>query len=93
VKDGRAVAKGVNLSQNKLIESDYMNVFNEGKCLAHNIKSENADKAVLKGANTNLQMHDSVMSKVKVSKNLITAAYTKYKVTEDFSTCIPLFLE
>jgi hypothetical protein len=77
VPGGKATAKGVNLSQNKLVESDYLRVFNEG--------------TVMTGANTNFQLHNRQMSKVTVRKNVLTAAYTKYKVLEDFTTCVPLF--
>jgi hypothetical protein len=77
VPGGKATAKGVNLSQNKLVESDYLKVFYEAS-----LKS---------GANTNFQLHNGKMSKVTVRKNILTAAYTKYRVLEDFTTCVPLF--
>jgi hypothetical protein len=83
VPGGKATAKGVNLSQNKLVESDYLKVFYEG--------IRNVGKRVITGANTNFQLHEGIMSKVTVHKNILTAAYTKYKVLDDFSTCVPLF--
>jgi hypothetical protein len=33
-----------------------------------------------------------IMTNIPVTKNVLTATHTKYKITKDFSTCIPLFL-
>jgi hypothetical protein len=70
-------AKGVKLSQNPLTTNNYQDV------LTH--------RTIKKSENSNLQLHKGVMSKVKISKNILTAAHTKYKVTEDNSTCIHSF--
>jgi hypothetical protein len=71
-------AKGVRPEQNPLHNWDYNNVFLE--------------KTVKSGANTNLQLHDGKMSKITITKNVLTAAHTKMQVAPDFSTCIPLFI-
>jgi hypothetical protein len=70
--------KGVVMRQNKLFVRDYYNTL--------------LRRTVQQGSNTNLQMHNGVMSKITVRKNILTAAHTKYRVSEDFSTCTPLFL-
>jgi hypothetical protein len=49
------------------------------------------DKAVLEGSVSNLQLIKGIMSKIELRKNFITAAHTKYQVSNDFSTCVPLF--
>jgi hypothetical protein len=49
------------------------------------------NKEVKAGSSENLQLHKAVMSKIKLTKNFLTAVHTKYRVTDDFSTCIPLF--
>jgi hypothetical protein len=51
------------------------------------------EKTIFTGTNINFQLHEGVMSRVKIEKNILTAAYTKYKVSKDFSTCIPLYFE
>jgi hypothetical protein len=33
------------------------------------------------------------MTNIAVIKNILTATYTKYRVSEDFSTCTLLFLD
>jgi hypothetical protein len=33
------------------------------------------------------------MTNISVIKNILTATHTKYQVSGDFSTCIPLFLK
>jgi hypothetical protein len=73
-----ARAKGVKTKQNPLTKDDYIKTLQ--------------DKTVILGSNTNLQLHNFQMSKINVSKNILTAAHTKYKVSEDFSTCTPLLL-
>jgi hypothetical protein len=71
-------AKGVKLSQNKLTSEDFQKVY--------------SDKTTKIGLNTNLQLHDGLMSKISVVKNVLTAVHTKYKVSDDFSCCTPLFI-
>jgi hypothetical protein len=71
-------SKGVNGRQNKLDKEDFKTVYE--------------NKNIKKGYNTNLQLHGGIMSKIKVNKNILTAAHTKYKVSSDFSTCLPLYL-
>jgi hypothetical protein len=34
-----------------------------------------------------------VMTNISVIKNVLTATHTKYRVSKDFSTCTPLFLD
>jgi hypothetical protein len=31
-----------------------------------------------------------IMTNISVTKNVLTATHTKYRVTKDFSTCVPL---
>jgi hypothetical protein len=50
------------------------------------------DKKVLEGSVNNLQLVKGIMSQIELRKNFITAAHTKYMVSNDFSTCLPLFL-
>jgi hypothetical protein len=50
-------------------------------------------KQSITGTNHNLQLHNNQMSMTTVGKNVLTASHTKYCVTGDFSTCVPLFLE
>jgi DNA polymerase elongation subunit (family B) len=50
------------------------------------------DKKVLEGSVNNLQLVKGIMSQIELRKNFITAAHTKYMVSDDFSTCLPLFL-
>jgi hypothetical protein len=50
------------------------------------------DKKVLEGSVSNLQLIRGIMSKIELRKNFITAAHTKYRVSKDFSTCLPLFI-
>jgi hypothetical protein len=69
-------AKGVRKCQNPLTVKDY-----------HDILMKRTTK---QGTNTNLQLHDGEMSKVIITKNVLTAAHTKYRVSSDFSTCFPL---
>jgi hypothetical protein len=69
-------AKGVRKCQNPLTVKDYHDVL--------------MSKTIKGGTNTNLQLHDGVMSKVVITKNVLTAAHTKYRVGSDFSTCFPL---
>jgi hypothetical protein len=47
-------------------------------------------REILEGKNTNLQLYKGVMSKITMSKNVLTPIHTKYQVVDDFSTCIPL---
>jgi hypothetical protein len=51
------------------------------------------EHSLVKRTNHNLQLHDGVMSHISVEKNVLTAAHTKYKVSKDFSTCVPLFFD
>jgi hypothetical protein len=60
------------------------------------------DKAIKSGTTQNLQlMHHSsssqhppqhAMTKMLLTQNALTASHTKYKVSPDFSTCLPLFI-
>jgi hypothetical protein len=34
-----------------------------------------------------------IMTNIAVTKNILTTTHTKYRVSEDFSTCTPLFLD
>jgi hypothetical protein len=68
--------KGVSLRQNDIQVSDYKNTL--------------LNKSVVGGSNTNLILHNNVMSKITMHKNAITASHTKYRVLNDFSTCAPL---
>jgi hypothetical protein len=49
------------------------------------------NKTVKEGSMNNLQLVKGIMSKIELRKNFITAAHTKYRVSEDFTTCLPLF--
>jgi hypothetical protein len=69
--------KGVKMSQNKIKSKNYYEVFKQN---------------IMQGSNSNLQLHNGIISKITTAKNILTAAHTKYKVTEDFSTCVPLFM-
>jgi hypothetical protein len=41
----------------------------------------------------NLENKDKLlMTNISVTKNILTATHTKYRVSKDFSTCTPLFL-
>jgi hypothetical protein len=77
-RDGNPRAKGVKLALNPLHNWDYNSVLQM--------------RTVKTGANTNLQLHKGEMAKITTTKNVLTAAHTKMRVSEDFSTCIPLFL-
>jgi hypothetical protein len=70
--------KGVKSKQNPLDKNDYVNTL--------------TNRTVKTGSNTNLQLHNDQMSKINIQKNILTAVHTKYRVTEDFSTCIPLLI-
>jgi hypothetical protein len=50
-----------------------------------------SNKEVKCGNSENLQLHTAIMSKIKLTKNFLTAVHTKYRVSDDFSTCLPLF--
>jgi hypothetical protein len=50
-------------------------------------------KTVKSGTNTNLQMHKGIMSMITMRKNILTDIYIKYKVSSDWSTCMPLFTD
>jgi hypothetical protein len=69
-------SKGVNPKQNPTSADDYIKVLEE--------------ESVKTGANTNLQLHNALMTKIKMVKNALTCAHTKMFVLDDFSTCIPL---
>jgi hypothetical protein len=70
--------------QGKLNFKDYFDVYE--------------DRNTLQGTNNNMQLKKDVeeerliMTNISVTKNVLTATHTKYRVTKDFSTCIPLFL-
>jgi hypothetical protein len=58
-----------------------------------------ADRRTLLGTNNNMQLKKDnederlIMTNISVTINVLTATHTKYQVTKDFSTCIPLFLK
>jgi hypothetical protein len=79
LKDEKPRAKGVKLELNPLHNWDYNSVLQMRTTKA--------------GYNTNLQLHNGEMSKITVQKNVLTAAHTKMQVTDDFSTCVPLFFQ
>jgi hypothetical protein len=70
--------------QGKLNFKDYFDVY--------------AGRKTLQGTNNNMQLKKDmeeerlIMTNISVTKNVLTATHTKYRVTKDFSTCIPLFL-
>jgi hypothetical protein len=90
-------AKGVNNQQNLLRAMDYYRVLNDEACqqnwLYDDEAEEGSSKTIIQGANSNFQMRNGIMSKITLCKNILTAAHTKYKVSPDFVTCVPLFLE
>jgi hypothetical protein len=69
-------AKGVIIKQNPLAYQNFLDIFNK----------QNTQK----GHNTNLYLHQGVMSKIIMQKNILTATHTKYRVSDDRSTCMPL---
>jgi hypothetical protein len=73
-------AKGVSnaIKEKELSSSDYVNTIN--------------NKSIKSGYIDQLQLHNGTMSKISLSKNFLTAVHTKYFVSDDFSTCLPLFL-
>jgi hypothetical protein len=75
----KTACKGYGGAASKLAHSDCNKVYSE--------------RTTLTGTNDNFQLHNGIMSRVRITKNILTAAYTKYKVSEDFSTCIPLFYD
>jgi hypothetical protein len=70
--------------QGKLNFKDYFDVY--------------ANRNTLLGTNNNIQLKKDIeeerliMTHISVTKNVLTATYTKYRVTKDFLTCIFLFL-
>jgi hypothetical protein len=62
--------------QNQLTFDNYYRALNNGE--------------ITKELNINLQLRNEVMSKITIGKNALTPAMTKYRVTEDFKTYIPL---
>jgi hypothetical protein len=57
------------------------------------------EKKTIQGTNNNMQMKKDLenkekllMTNISVTKNVLTATHTKYRISKDFSTCIPLFL-
>jgi hypothetical protein len=69
-------SKGVSKKKNPLEWVDYYRAVNFGE--------------VKEGTNINLNLHNNQMSKIIVAKKALTPFHTKYRVTEDFKTCIPL---
>jgi hypothetical protein len=58
------------------------------------------ERKFLQGTNNNMQLkkvidnHEVlIMTNISVIKNTLTATYSKYRVSEDFSTFTPLFLD
>ena len=73
----------------RLYFKDYFDVYTERK--------------TIQGTNNTMQMKSNIddntekdkvltMTNVSVTKNVLTATHTKYRVSKDFSTCTPLFL-
>jgi hypothetical protein len=58
-----------------------------------------AERKTLLGTNNNMQLKEDieeerlVMTNISVTKNVLTATPTKYRVSKDFSTYTPLFFE
>jgi hypothetical protein len=57
------------------------------------------EKKTIQGTNNNMQMKKDLenkekllMTNISVTKNVLTATHTKYRVSKDFSTYTPLFL-
>jgi hypothetical protein len=76
--------KGCN-KRGKLNFKDYFDVY--------------TDKKAIQETNNNMQMKKDLennervlMTNISVTKNVLTATHTKYRVSKDFSTCTPLFL-
>jgi hypothetical protein len=71
--------------QGKLNFQDYFNIY--------------TDRKTLQGTNNNMQLKKDIeeerliMTNIPVIKNVFIATHTKYRVSKDFSTCTPLFLE
>jgi hypothetical protein len=93
--------KGVKQCQNNLKAEDYYKALRTEDFYKLN-KDEISDSLerclikdspIINGANSNLQLHKGVMSKITMNKNILTAAHTKYRVSDDFITCLPLYLE
>jgi hypothetical protein len=73
-------AKGVNKTIMKEINfNDYNNVL--------------INKEIKTGISQNLQLNKNEMEKIMLTKNSLTAVHTKYKISDDFSTCLPLQLQ
>ena len=70
-----------------------------GKLYFCNYEDVYDHRITIQGKNNNMQMKKefdtriSIMSNISVVKNILTATHTKYKVSNDFSTCTPLFHE
>jgi hypothetical protein len=83
IKTTATKCKGYSV-QGKLNFKDYFDVY--------------AERSTLQGTNNNMQLKKDmeeerlIMTNISVTKNVLTATHTKYRVTKDFSTCIPLFL-
>jgi hypothetical protein len=83
IKTTATKCKGYTI-QGKLNFKDYFDVYN--------------NRNVALGTNNNLQLKKDIdeerliMTNISVTKNVLTGTHTKYRVTNDFSTCIPLFL-
>jgi hypothetical protein len=67
------------MKQNNLKFDDYLEVYKS--------------RSVKPGTNTYLQMYKGIMSKITMRKNILTNTHTKYKVSSDWSTCMPLFAD
>jgi hypothetical protein len=71
--------------QEKLYFEEYFDVYTERK--------------TIQGTNNNMQMKKEsleerlVMINISIVKNELTPTHTKYRVSKDFSTCTPLFLD
>jgi hypothetical protein len=68
--------KGVCKKQNPLTPQDYIDVLDQ--------------KKILQGKNTNLQLYKGIMSKIIMTKNVLTPIHTKFQVVNDFASTISL---
>jgi hypothetical protein len=83
IKTTATKCKGYSI-QGKLNFKDYFDVYN--------------NRNVVLGTNNNMQLKKDIdderliITNISVTKNVLTGTHTKYRVTKDFSTCVPLFL-
>jgi hypothetical protein len=79
-------------NENVTVKTTYKGYRGAASKLAHSdYNKDYSERTTLTRTNNNFQPHNNITSRVRITKNILTAAYTKYKVSEYFSTCIPLF--